>query len=225
MHYPNLENTTIQAICPTCNGALTNFTEQSVICKLDGKRLHFAPSTDAVFMSYTCVGCGRGAVSIMETDKSGASRALIDFWPVSVTRASLPEGVPATIENEFREAEDCASVPATRAALAMFRSALEKVLVASGYNEHNLYEKICAAADDLILTESLRKKANIIIKDAGNDVLHGEWRKVPSKEVEESHLYTQRVIEAFYDDRDTVVEILHEKKRIESEPKADSSTE
>jgi len=46
--------------------------------------------------------------------------------------------------------------------------------------------------------------------------LHDEWREVKEEEVNAAHHYTQRILEDFYDERDSVEEILKEKGRIES---------
>ena len=44
-------------------------------------------------------------------------------------------------------------------------------------------------------------------------MLHDEWRIVKQDEVEDSLHYVSRIIEDFYDDRDTVVKVLTENGR------------
>src|SRR5262249_47732477 len=122
--------------------------------------------------------------------------------------------VPAGISSEFREAERCASIAAWRAASALFRSTLEKVLKANGIPGGNLAAKIDQAAADGVITEARKRKAHDDVRVLGNDVLHDEWRAVTPEEVEASHKYVQRVLEDLYDDRASVEAILKVKERI-----------
>jgi hypothetical protein len=46
-------------------------------------------------------------------------------------------------------------------------------------------------------------------------VLHDDWREISEEEVEDSHRYTQRIIEDLYDDRPTVEAILVSKNRLQ----------
>ncbi len=126
----------------------------------------------------------------------------------------IPEEVPEKILKEFREAELCAAYGANRAASALFRSTLEKTLKENGYTQGVLKSKINEAADDGIMTDARRKKAQKDIRVLGNDILHEEWRKIDEDEVEASHHYTQRILEDFYDDRESVEKILIEKSRM-----------
>ena len=139
--------------------------------------------------------------------------ALESFWPKSLPIQKIPEGVPDPIEKELREAELCMSVEAWRGAAALLRSTLEKTLIANGYSEKKLYQKIEAAGADGVITSARRQRAQDIVRTLGNDVLHDEWRVVTKKEVEDAHHYVSRIIEDFFDDRDTVVRVLTEKGR------------
>ncbi|MCI0339183.1 MAG: DUF4145 domain-containing protein [Acidobacteria bacterium] len=101
----------------------------------------------------------------------------------------------------------------------MFRSALEKTLKANGYVRQggklrDLESKIDEAANDGIITDARRRRAHEEVRVLGNDVLHDEWREVKDEEVELAHLYTQRILEDFYDDRETVVKKLIELGRL-----------
>lgn len=77
-----------------------------------------------------------------------------------------------------------------------------------------MQKRIDAAADDGVITDARRKKAHEDIRALGNDVLHDDWREVAPDEFETAHHYTQRILEDFYDDRQTVEKILIAKKRI-----------
>jgi hypothetical protein len=110
----------------------------------------------------------------------------------------LREGVQA----EFREAEACANAGAWRAATAMLRSTLEKLLNANGYTKGDLRSKIDAAAAENIITDARRQRAHQDIRVLGNDRLHDDWRKVTQEEYEVAHRYAQRIAEDLYDDRD-----------------------
>jgi hypothetical protein len=146
--------------------------------------------------------------------RCASCNVLGQFFPISVENAKLPSDAPKDIISEFREAELCAASNANRAASALFRSVLEKTLKANGYLKGTLAAKIDQAADDGVLTESRRKRAHNEIRVLGNDVLHDEWREVSSDDVEAARHYSQRILEDFYDDRDSVTPILIDHKRI-----------
>jgi hypothetical protein len=158
-------------------------------------------------------------------DNGNAQSAVLeDFYPVSLDAAPLPKSVPPDIEAEFREAERCAAFDANRAASALFRSVLEKTLKANGYTRTNdpslrdLQKRIDAAAADGVITDARRKRAQDDIRSLGNDVLHDDWREVAAEEVQDSHRYTQRILEDFYDDRPTVESLLIAKNKLPLPP-------
>lgn len=154
-----------------------------------------------------CSGCGRGALARIHDDGDNQNPRLETFFPYPQNAAPLPSKVPQDIEAEFREAEVCYSVGANRGASALFRSTLEKTLKgngyedksASGFDKMKLQAKIDKAAEDGIITEALRNRAHDEIRVLGNDVLHDDWVNVDDEDVEASHHYTQRILEAFYD--------------------------
>jgi len=100
----------------------------------------------------------------------------------------------------------------------MLRSALEKTLTANGYDEAKLVHKIDAAAADTVITDARKQRAHDEVRVLGNDVLHDDWRVVDETEYDLSHLYTQRVIEDFYDSRAQVEATLKAKGRIKAKP-------
>jgi len=155
-----------------------------------------------------CASCGRGGLATILT--GGPAEKLVDFSPLSTEPATLPMGTPADIKAEVREAERCAAVGAWRAASAMLRSALEKTLNANGYTAGKLVQKIDAAAADGVITAARQQRAH----DEVRDLLHDDWRQVEEAEYNSSHLYTQRVIEDFYDSRAQVEATLKAKGRI-----------
>jgi uncharacterized membrane protein YebE (DUF533 family) len=142
------------------------------------------------------------------------NRKLVDFYPRSIAHAALPAGVPEGVTAEYREAERCAANGEYRAATAMVRSALEKVLKANGYTTGPLAAKIDAAAADGVITASRRQRAHEDVRVLGNEVVHDEWREVGEPEVTSALHYTQRLIEDLYDDRASVDPILRAKNRI-----------
>jgi hypothetical protein len=139
--------------------------------------------------------------------------ALGDFLPFSIDALPLPDDAPDHLEKEFREAELAMAVGARRAASALFRSVLEKSLESNGYTDGRLVNKIDAAAEDGAITEARKQRAHEDIRVLGNDVLHDEWREIQADEIEEAHRYCQRILEDFYDDRETVVKMLANKGR------------
>ena len=162
-----------------------------------------------------CASCGRGGFAKILENRKENCKTLEEFFPYSIEHFNIPSDVPKEIELEFREAEKCAGFGLYRAASALFRSCLEKTLKNNGYSEKSLINKINEAAKDGIITESRKKRANEEVRVLGNDVLHNEWRKIEYEEVEESHKYSQRILEDFYDDRLSVENILKSKNRIE----------
>jgi hypothetical protein len=175
---------------------------------------------------FRCNVCSRGAVGQIH-DRGGAQTAVLgDFLPVAIDNAQLPPSVPEDIVKEFRESELDASNGAYRSASAMLRSVLEKTLKKNGYDEvqiqgaqgnskksSRLIDRIDAAAQDGVITETRQRRAHENIRVLGNDVLHDEWREVKEEEYEDAHKYTQRILEDFYDDRPTVEARLTAKGR------------
>lgn len=170
----------------------------------------------AIYRLLQCAGCGRGGLAKIHSGSNPDT--LESFLPMSLERALIPPKVPDGIKTEFREAELCAAVGAYRAASALLRSVLEKTLNANGYTKGKLEQKIDQAADDGIITVPRKKLAHENVRVLGNDVLHDEWREVEPGEVERSHWYAQRILEDFYDDRDTVEEMLRQKGRLPQLP-------
>lgn len=223
----------ITANCPGCNGALSSFQwkTQGLQNKLEYGAIYYEnelvlkkESINVGFQCrlYRCMGCGRGALAVIMVKESNDSfpdniSALVDFYPETSKSLPLPSQVPQNIVTEFREAEKCISANCYRAAAAMFRSVLEKVFRENGYKTKDLsklIKQIDVAHSEGIITESRKKKAHADIRVLGNDVLHDEWREISINEVDLSHHYTQRMIEDFYDDRETVEKILITKERI-----------
>ena len=136
---------------------------------------------------------------------------LLDFYPEAKERLPLPKMVPVGIVNEFREAEMCAEAKCPRAAAALFRSVLDKTLRANGYKtaeRQSLKAQIDDAAKDGVITAARQKRAHEEVRVLGNDVLHDEWAPVNPEDVEAAHKYSQRVLEDFYDDRESVEKLL-----------------
>jgi uncharacterized membrane protein YebE (DUF533 family) len=113
----------------------------------------------------------------------------------------MPNGTPAGISAEYREAELCASTGAWRGASALLRSALEKTLSENGYVGGPLAARIDAAAADGVITAARKQRAHDDVRVLGNDVLHDAWRVVTEEEYSAAHHYVQRIVEDFYDHR------------------------
>lgn len=170
-----------------------------------------------IYKLLKCSSCDRpGVAKLHSKNKYRTESALESFWPNSLQNLQISKNVPEEIEKEFREAELCMSVNAWRGAAALFRSALEKTLIANGYDDRDLYSKIETAGTDGVITSARRQRAQDLVRTMGNDVLHGEWRDVLKEEVEDAHLYVARIIEDFYDDRETVSKVLNQKGRMKS---------
>jgi hypothetical protein len=217
---PIYENGNIKSQCPICN-SITTFeykdSRQEFGSVIIDKNVRISGKTFSrtIFKLMRCANCGRAGLAEIACNNSVIEGELITFFPASFVRLRLPDSTPIGLVSEFREAEECASNGTLRAASALFRSTLEKTLKLNGYTKRNLIENINDAASDGIITAARQKKANDDVRVLGNNVLHDEWREVIETEVVESHFYTQRIIEDFYDDRPTVEEILKAKGRIQ----------
>lgn len=209
-------------MCPDCNGAISNFNHQ-----VAGKDLGYILNninhtfngvvyTRVHWRLLQCAGCGRAGIAKFYDNGRGPGE-LESFYPRAVSCSPIPTGVPEGIEREFREAELCASVEAYRAASALIRSVLEKVLKVNGYTKGSLQKKIDEASDDGVITVARKQKAHEDIRVLGNEVVHDEWREVTDVEVESALHYAQRILEDLYDDRATVLQLLVEKRRLNQE--------
>lgn len=214
---PNSYN--VSAHCPNCR-VVTGFGQGSVIIA-NGPHTYNGQNYARVLYVYSaCSRCGRAALATIPDNGGPHNAALESFFPVCPDEAPLPKDVPADIQAEFREAENCAASGANRAASALFRSVLEKTLKANGYVKGNdptlkdLQKRIDAAAADGVITDARRKRAHEEIRSLGNDVLHDDWRVVDDAEVEDAHRYMQRILEDFYDDRPSVEAILKAKGKL-----------
>lgn len=214
-------NGVVSSQCPDW-GSTSNFENRGT-ATLDGAHEYQGQSFNRIlFALQQCAGCGRGALAKVHDNGNWQTAVLESFFPCSQDVARLPAALPADLEAEFREAGLCSSVGANRAASALFRSTLEKTLKANGYEEiaasgfdkMNLQNKIDKATEEGVLTEALRNRAHDEIRVIGNDVLHDKWKTIPDEDVEAAHHYTQRILEAFYDHRQSVEKILVAKKRI-----------
>ena len=207
----------VVAYRPDCGGLSTfeSRTEGRYYGRIERQGEFFGPAGPGqlkVYQFVRCAGCARGGLSTVLVGRGGS--VLEAFSPRCVESAPLPSGAPEDIVAEVREAESCAAVGAWRAASAMLRSALEKTLKSNGYTKGDLKNKIDEAAADGVITASRQQRAHDEVRDLGNDVLHDKWRVVDEPEYDSSHLYTQRVIEDFYDSRPQVEEVLRKKGRI-----------
>jgi Domain of unknown function (DUF4145) len=219
----NWQENNVLARCPDCD-ATTSFDAKGYsntslgIVLINVQHMYEGTGYSRILWQFfRCNVCSRGAVAKLHDSGSGHSAVLEDFLPQAIEGASLPSLVPDDIVKEFRESELDACHGAYRSASAMLRSVLEKTLKKNGYDEveikdskgntrksKRLIDRIDAAAEDRVITETRQKRAHENIRVLGNDVLHDDWREVAQAEYEEAHKYAQRLIEDFYDDRPTV---------------------
>ncbi len=219
----------IKARCPGCDGALSTFewrTEKSPFGAVTQKivdRLWDDCLLD--YRLFRCAGCGRGGLGTVVYGAGpypGQYRDLREFRPEVKDRLPLPKGVPEGIAKEFREGEKCRDTGCIRAAAGMFRSVLDKTLRANGYKKDkgiSLAQQIDEAASDGIITEARKRRAHDEIRVLGNDVLHDDWQEVPADDVEAARHYSQRILEDFYDDRESVLKLLRKAGHVPDEDK------
>ena len=211
----------ISAKCPQCQ-AITVFESKHQLLCVGKKYDDGVTYSRRIFSLVQCSGCLRGGLAEVFDNGNAHQVYLENFYPYSINSAPVPPSVPIDVQNEFREAEQCQAIGLNRAASALFRSVLEKTLKANGYTKGNdpslrdLQKRIDAAAADGVITQARQRKAHDDIRSLGNDVLHDDWRLVADDEVEDSHRYTQRILEDLYDDRPTVEAVLITKGRLKA---------
>ncbi len=214
----------VLARCRGCHGGNSRFefsvngSELGVVVTrgpMPGQSFWVPVPTDYQNRLYRCVGCGIGALGVIRMERTGGKypgeiAELISFYPEAKERLPLPRAVPEGIQKEFREAELCLETGCYRAAAALFRSALDKTLLANGYKagRSNLKAQIDEAAKDGVITAARKKRAHEDIRVLGNDILHDEWRSLSESDVEPAHRYIQRILEDLYDDRESVLKEL-----------------
>ncbi len=204
----------VRTVCPGCGGALSNFEYRGSRGEY-GTVVQDAPDERKFYVLMRCGGCGRGGLATIYNPLGRQiDGMLIDFYPVAIDRATLPATVPPDLCGDFREAELSSSIGAWRGASALLRSVLEKTLIANGYTKGTLAARINEAAADGVITSARQKRAHEDIRVLGNDVLHDEWREVTEDEYNAAHLYTQRILEDFYDLRSEVEQVLMKAGRL-----------
>ena len=213
-----LDNLSVRANCPNCDGAISNFVRlgRDKISRDDLFSYSIQKETHRGGEAYSrieyrllqCSGCGKGAVSEVYASHAHYKKLMVDFYPVSIEHEKLPESTPEDLKAEFVEAEGCMAFKFYRAASALFRSVLEKTLKQNGYTQGSLQKKIEDAKSNGMITESRKQQINDNIRVLGNDILHDEWRRIEYEEVELAQKYAQRIIEDFYSDRDAVKKTL-----------------
>jgi hypothetical protein len=209
----------VRAKCPDCNGAISNFDHKASGEELGFLLLDITHSFKGKDFSrihwrlLQCSGCGRAGLAKFHDHGRGPG-TLESFFPRSVASSQIPAGVPEGIIKEYREAELCTSVEAFRAASALVRSTLEKTLKENGYLKGSLQKRIDDAANDGVITAARKQKAHEDIRVLGNEVIHDEWREISEEEVVSALHYAQRILEDLYDDRNTVLQILINKGRL-----------
>lgn len=232
----NEKEGTIVARCPGCNGANSsfewNYKGQELGTVTKGISDHYWSNCHISYRLFRCGGCGMGGIGAVkyggDSRYPGSYNRLVWFYPESKERLSLPNSTPKGIATEFREAEKCYENDCYRAAAGLFRSVLDKTMRANGYKtnqEKNLVKQIDAAATDGVITQSRKKRAHEEIRVLGNDVLHDDWCEIKEEDVEATRHYTQRILEDFYDDRESVLKLLREAGRTPEEDRNNTDKE
>lgn len=223
------DNVTVSAVCPNCE-QVTSFEYQAINREyglIDQEKDYWFKSQKYYASRWRllrCAGCGRAGLAQYTHGSSGHSH-LMTFYPQSQVRTAVPDSVPDSILKELHEVEDCISTGAFRGGSALLRSVLEKTLKENGYTRGNLVAKIDSASDDGVITASRKRKAHEDIRVLGNEIVHDEWREVTVEEVSAALHYSQRILEDFYDDRESVMEILVDKGRLKPPPEPSTTDE
>lgn len=230
----NAKEGTIIARCAGCDGAKSTFEwiykNQELGSVTDTTDDQYWHNCYISYRLFRCAGCGVGGIGAVmyggSSQYPGSYNRLLWFFPEAKQRLPLPKGTPKGITAEFKEAEKCLENNCFRAAAGLFRSVLEKTMRANGYKtsqEKNLVQQIDAAAKDGVITQARKRRAHDEIRVLGNDVLHDEWHEVKEEDVEAARHYCQRIIEDFYDDRESVLVLLRAAERVPDEDRQDGS--
>ena len=228
MAFLNEKEGSIVSHCPGCRGGKSTFEWRDNDGQFGAheRRVEDQFWGDCVesYRLFKCAGCGMGAFGVIRMGGGGqypgSYNRLLRFFPESKQRLLIPNSVPKGIVTEFREAETCFENQCIRAAAGLIRSVLDKTLRANGYKtkqESNLYKQIEAAAEDGVITQARKRRAQDEIRVLGNDVLHDDWHEIPEEDVKAAKHYCQRILEDFYDDRVSVLELLREAERVPEE--------
>lgn len=229
-----MSNGSIVAACPGCLGGKSTFEWRSKNGEYGAVERVLPRTQDEqvveTYRLFRCAACGRGAIGKVvhnyPAPYPGARRTLVFFYPEAIEPLPLPASVPEGIATEFREGEKCLGADCVRAAAGMFRSVLDKTLRANGYKterRESLAAQIDAAAADRVITEARKKRAHDEIRVLGNDVLHDDWISIPKEDVEAARHYAQRILEDFYDDRNSILSLLRSAGRIPNEDRPKSN--
>lgn len=226
----NKNEGTIIARCPGCDGAKSTFEwshkgkELGAITKQVDDRYWHRCLLD--FRLFRCAGCGIGALGVIKYGGGnrypGLNNRLLRFIPEVNKCLPLPPRAPKEIVAEFREAERCLDINCFRAAAGMFRSVLEKTMRANGYNttrEKRLVQQIDGAAKDGVITLARKKRLRAELRVIGNEILPDDPDKVTEQDIELARRYCQRILEDFYDDRESVLTLLRDAGRITNDVK------
>lgn len=221
----NEKQGSIVAHCPECSGGRSTFE-----WKIDGKEIGAVtnPIEDRywrdcllTYRLFKCAGCGMGALGIIkfggDQKYPGSYSRLVTFYPESKDSLRLPKQTPLGIRAEFHEAEACLGNDCFRAAAGLFRSVLDKTMRDNGYKtkqENDLFKQIEAAAKEGVITQARKKKAHDEIRVLGNDVLHDDWHEISEEDVQAARHYCQRILEDFFDDRESVLTLLRTVGRV-----------
>ena len=124
----------VSAICPRCK-SVTSFESKQTVGLAQNHTTDGRNFSRIMYVLSQCAGCGLGGFASISDAGNPYETYLNDFYPISIDSAQLPAGVPADIQEEFREAERCQAFSMNRAASALYRSVLEKTLKANGYTK------------------------------------------------------------------------------------------
>src|SRR5262249_29707801 len=151
---------------PDCGGSLTTFEfkeharEFGFINQVKSTTKNNNVYARIIYQLLRCAGCGRGGMAKVLANQNFEKGFLQEFFPVSMDHLRIPAAAPQGIQAEFIEAERCLATECWRAASALLRSTLEKILKDNGYSSGGLADKIDQAFKDGVLTDSRRKKAH-----------------------------------------------------------------
>lgn len=157
-----------------------------------------------VYATYRCDYCGRWNLARYE-GQPPTGRDLADWmhdfdsflkWLPKVAAGKAYDDVPSHIAAAAKEAHECASVHAYRAAVQLTRSVVEATAKDKGYTSGTLMAKIDAMYNAGLFREHIREAAHEI-RYLGNDMAHGDF--VPPVAQEEADEILELMAEVLHE--------------------------
>ena len=182
-------------LCPHCD-TRSNFDHRVSADGIWGKE---PERVSVTLQTWQCQQCGGLIVVILKHREQRSPARELPIYPAAVpgVDASVPEAVGA----DYIEGVECLGIGAYKAAVNMFRRALQQVMLEKNAPKgKRLIDQIDALVDDRVLPQDIGEWAHEI-RLWGNDGAHPSndgLEKVTEEETEEVRGFLERLFESVY---------------------------